>query len=129
MISLGPTPVSSVSKVNCVHHRPDPGVVSCILPWAPHENWPLWSAPNGAATAANTALTSRSVRHAGAGAAPERFSSSRGLRDWCRLLQPNGHVALTEVCWRKREPPAECAEFLAPGVPGYPRHFRVAGSD
>ena len=34
-----------------------------------------------------------------------------GLRDWCRLLQPNGHVALTEVCWRKREPPAECAEF------------------
>ena len=34
-----------------------------------------------------------------------------GLRDWRRLLRPNGHVALTEVCWRKSEPPAECAAF------------------
>ena len=34
-----------------------------------------------------------------------------GLRDWHRLLRRNGHVALTEVCWRKPEPPAECAAF------------------
>ena len=34
-----------------------------------------------------------------------------GLRDWCRLLRCNGHVALTEVCWRKPEPPTECAAF------------------
>ena len=34
-----------------------------------------------------------------------------GLRDWRRLLRPNGHVALTELCWRKRHPPAECAAF------------------
>ena len=34
-----------------------------------------------------------------------------GLRDWRRLLRRNGHVALTEVCWRKSEPPAECAAF------------------
>ena len=34
-----------------------------------------------------------------------------GLRDWRRLLRPDGHVALTEVCWRKREPPTECAAF------------------
>ena len=34
-----------------------------------------------------------------------------GLRNWRRLLRPNGHVALTEVCWRKPEPPAECAAF------------------
>ena len=34
-----------------------------------------------------------------------------GLRDWRRLLRPNGHVALTEVCWRKPEPPAECVAF------------------
>ena len=34
-----------------------------------------------------------------------------GLRDWRRLLRRNGHVALTEVCWRKPEPPAECAAF------------------
>ena len=34
-----------------------------------------------------------------------------GLRDWRRLLRRNGHVALTEVCWRKPGPPAECAAF------------------
>ena len=34
-----------------------------------------------------------------------------GLRDWRRLLRHGGHVALTEVCWRKPEPPAECAAF------------------
>ena len=34
-----------------------------------------------------------------------------GLRDWHRRLRRNGHVALTEVCWRKPEPPAECAAF------------------
>ena len=34
-----------------------------------------------------------------------------GLRDWRRLLRCDGHVALTEVCWRKPEPPAECAAF------------------
>ena len=34
-----------------------------------------------------------------------------GLRDWRRLLRHNGHVALTEACWRKPEPPAECAAF------------------
>ena len=34
-----------------------------------------------------------------------------GLRDWRRLLRPHGHVALTEVCWRKPEPPAECRAF------------------
>ena len=34
-----------------------------------------------------------------------------GLRDWRRLLRGNGHVALTEVCWRTPQPPAECAAF------------------
>ena len=34
-----------------------------------------------------------------------------GLRDWRRLLRPNGHVALTEACWRKARPPAECVAF------------------
>ena len=34
-----------------------------------------------------------------------------GLRDWRRLLRPNGHVVLTEVSWRKPEPPAACAAF------------------
>ena len=34
-----------------------------------------------------------------------------GLRDWRRLLRRNGHVALTEACWRKPDPPAECAAF------------------
>lgn len=34
-----------------------------------------------------------------------------GLRDWLRLLPRNGHVALTEVCWRKPEQPATCVAF------------------
>ena len=34
-----------------------------------------------------------------------------GLRDWRRLLRHNGHVALTEVCWRRPDPPAACAAF------------------
>ena len=34
-----------------------------------------------------------------------------GLHEWRRLLRTNGHVALTEVCWRKPEAPAECAAF------------------
>ena len=34
-----------------------------------------------------------------------------GLRDWCRLLAPGGHVAVTEVCWTRNSPPPECAAF------------------
>ncbi len=40
-----------------------------------------------------------------------RAALKAGLRDWRRLLRPNGHVALTEVCWRKPDPPAECVAF------------------
>ena len=35
----------------------------------------------------------------------------RGLRDWRRLLSRNGRIVLSEVCWRKPSPPAECAAF------------------
>ena len=34
-----------------------------------------------------------------------------GLLGWHRLLRRNGHVALTEVCWRNPDPPDECAAF------------------
>ena len=34
-----------------------------------------------------------------------------GLRAWRRLLVRGGHVAVTEVCWRKPNRPAECAAF------------------
>ncbi len=34
-----------------------------------------------------------------------------GLRDWRRLLRPGGHVALTEACWQKPNPPAACVAF------------------
>lgn len=34
-----------------------------------------------------------------------------GLREWRQLLAPGGHVAVTDVCWRKPDPPAECAAF------------------
>ena len=36
---------------------------------------------------------------------------AEGLRDWRRLLPRGGHVALTEVCWKKPNPPAVCAAF------------------
>lgn len=35
----------------------------------------------------------------------------RGLGDWRRLLSGNGHIALSEACWRKPSPPAECTAF------------------
>ena len=40
-----------------------------------------------------------------------------GLRAWRSLLTPGGHLALTEVCWSKPNPPAECAEFWAREYP------------
>ena len=40
-----------------------------------------------------------------------------GLRAWRRLLRPNGHVALTEVSWRKPDPPADCAAFWSREYP------------
>ena len=40
-----------------------------------------------------------------------------GLRGWHRLLRPGGHVALTEMCWRKPAPPAECAAFWSREYP------------
>ena len=33
------------------------------------------------------------------------------LRDWRRLLRRNGHIAFTEVCWHKPEPPGPCVAF------------------
>jgi cyclopropane fatty-acyl-phospholipid synthase-like methyltransferase len=40
-----------------------------------------------------------------------------GLRDWRRLLAPGGHMAVTEVCWMKPDPPADCAAFWAQEYP------------
>ena len=34
-----------------------------------------------------------------------------GLRDWRPLLRPGGHVAFTQVCWHKPNPPAACVAF------------------
>ena len=34
-----------------------------------------------------------------------------GLRDWRRLLVPGGHVAVTEACWRRPNPPMACEAF------------------
>src|SRR5207249_9683124 len=39
------------------------------------------------------------------------------LRDWRRLLVPGGHMAVTEVCWVKPDPPPECAAFWAREYP------------
>jgi SAM-dependent methyltransferase len=40
-----------------------------------------------------------------------------GLRLWRPLLVPGGHLAVTEVCWSKPDPPAECAAFWAREYP------------
>jgi SAM-dependent methyltransferase len=40
-----------------------------------------------------------------------------GLRAWRPLLVPRGHLAVTEVCWSKPDPPAECADFWAREYP------------
>jgi SAM-dependent methyltransferase len=40
-----------------------------------------------------------------------------GLRDWRPLLGPGGHMAVTEVCWSKPDPPSECAAFWAQEYP------------
>ena len=39
------------------------------------------------------------------------------LREWRRLLVPGGHMAVTEVCWTKPDPPPECAAFWAQEYP------------
>lgn len=40
-----------------------------------------------------------------------------GLRDWYRVLAPGGQIALTEVCWRMPDPPAECRDFWTQEYP------------
>ena len=40
-----------------------------------------------------------------------------GLRGWRPLLVPGGHMAVTEVCWRKPDPPSACAAFWAQEYP------------
>jgi ubiquinone/menaquinone biosynthesis C-methylase UbiE len=41
----------------------------------------------------------------------------KGLRDWRPLLAEGGHLALTEVCWTKPNPPDECVAFWAREYP------------
>ena len=36
---------------------------------------------------------------------------AEGLRAWKPLLVPGGHVALSEVCWTRPDPPAACLAF------------------
>ena len=40
-----------------------------------------------------------------------------GLREWRRFLAPGGHLAVTEVCWTRPDPPAECTEYWAREYP------------
>ena len=51
-----------------------------------------------------------------------------GLRAWHRWLAPGAHVAVTEVCWRRPDPPPECAAFWAqeyPAIRDVPSRLRV----
>jgi SAM-dependent methyltransferase len=40
-----------------------------------------------------------------------------GLRAWQRLLRPGGHLAVTEACWTRPNPPPACAAFWAEQYP------------
>jgi SAM-dependent methyltransferase len=40
-----------------------------------------------------------------------------GLREWRPLLARGGHMAVTEVCWTRRDPPPACAAFWAQEYP------------
>jgi SAM-dependent methyltransferase len=40
-----------------------------------------------------------------------------GLREWRPLLAPGGHLAFTEACWMKPDPPPDCAAFWAEEYP------------
>jgi ubiquinone/menaquinone biosynthesis C-methylase UbiE len=40
-----------------------------------------------------------------------------GLREWRRFLAPGGHIAVSEVCWTRPDPPPDCAAFWAKEYP------------
>ena len=39
------------------------------------------------------------------------------LRMWRHLLVPGGHIAVTEACWMRPDPPPDCAAFWAQEYP------------
>lgn len=41
----------------------------------------------------------------------------RALREWKRLLKPKGHIAITDLCWLKPDPPEELKAFWAESYP------------
>jgi SAM-dependent methyltransferase len=43
---------------------------------------------------------------------------AEGLRAWRSLLAPGGHVAVTDACWFRPDPPAECRAFWEAEYPG-----------
>jgi ubiquinone/menaquinone biosynthesis C-methylase UbiE len=42
----------------------------------------------------------------------------QGLREWKRLLEPSGFVAVTELSWLRPDRPAEAVTFWEAGYPG-----------
>lgn len=41
----------------------------------------------------------------------------RGLREWKRLLTPNGYLVVSELSWLKESPPAEIVDYWAENYP------------
>jgi SAM-dependent methyltransferase len=42
----------------------------------------------------------------------------RGLREWARLLKPDGYLVASEVVWLRPDPPQEVREFWKANYPG-----------
>lgn len=41
----------------------------------------------------------------------------KGLREWKKFLRPAGYMAVTDLCWLEKDPPAEPVEFWAEWYP------------
>ena len=50
-----------------------------------------------------------------------------GLRAWREWLTPGGHVAFTEVCWARPDPPPECVAFWMEEYPAIGEAHALAG--
>ncbi len=54
----------------------------------------------------------------------------RGLRDWRRLIAPNGYLAVHDVCWLRPDPPRDARDYWLkeyPGIKTVPENLEIIG--